>query len=392
MLGILQTEDGQFLSAFSGLAGGRAIVDGFVPPIFDLTDPEGYFRTREREIGGNADPAQKKAMSEDLQRWLFEQYVVLNARGERKSILQIFAERGLVPPGGTGDCAGPKLLQYAYLNGLKPVAMGEFWYGKSPLKEIRLSGAFYPSCMGKCGPLLSFMMEGLNVEQNPLDKPFEFEKDPEIVFEDESIVVVDKPSGMLAVKGRTEKVSLEEWLSERNGSPVYSCHRLDMDTSGLILYAKSPELQAVMHSQFERREVGKTYLARLCPPSQESKKLTVGHKGTISLPLMLDYYDRPRQMVDFEEGKKALTQYEVLSVDADGTTLVRFKPLTGRTHQLRVHAAHPSGLGRPIVGDRLYGGRKDDIPGVDTSMLHLKADSLSFRHPATGEFLEFRIF
>lgn len=392
MLGVLQTADGGIHYAFSGLAGGRAVVDGFVPPIYDLTDPQGYFKTKEREISTDPDPASRRAKSEELQKWLFEQYVVLNARGEGKTISQVFAERGIVPPGGTGDCAGPKLLQYAYRNGLKPVAMGEFWFGRSPLKEIRTSGAFYPSCTGKCGPLLSFMMEGLDVEPNPLDKPFSFETEPKILFEDDSLILVDKPSGMLAVRGKTQKVSLEEWLEEREGAPVYSCHRLDMDTSGLILFAKNARCQAVMHEQFENRDISKTYIARLCPPSAESRKLTAGHKGTISLPLMLDYYDRPRQMVDFESGKKALTQFEVLSVDADGTTLVRFTPLTGRTHQLRVHAAHPSGLGRPIVGDRLYGGQKDDIPGVDTSMLHLRADSLSCRHPESGELLKFSIF
>lgn len=398
MMGVLMVRDEEgresFLYGFSGLAGGRSRVKGFVPPIFDLTDPEGYFKREEAGISelnrqiiaidGDiperaALKAERKARSTALQEWLFKQYVVLNALGEKKSILDIFAERGLVPPGGTGDCAAPKLLQYAYSHGLKPLAMGEFWYGASPEREVRRQGCFYPSCTGKCGPLLAFMLQGLDVEPNPLEQDFPAsEEDFSILYEDEDIIVADKPSGMLAVPGRTLKVSLQERLQRRcgPGTDIRACHRLDMDTSGLIVFAKGTDNLAILQQQFERHEVEKSYVA----------KLTAGREplmaaGRISLPLLLDFDDRPRQMVDFEEGKQAVTDWELLRMMPDGCALVRFTPLTGRTHQLRVHAAHPLGLGRPIAGDRLYGGG----PG----RLCLHAATLSFAHPRTGERLSF---
>ena len=396
MMGVLMVEEAEgrkdFLYGFSGLAGGRSVVEGFVPPIFDLTDPDGHFKKEEAEISGmnrrireSDDPmvisalkAERKERSVALQEWLFRQYVVLNARGERKTILEIFAERGLMPPGGTGDCAAPKLLQYAYLHGLRPLAMGEFWYGDSPLHEVRRQGCFYPSCTGKCGPLLAYMLQGLDVEPNPLDVDSPFpEEDFKILYEDEDIIVADKPSGMLAVPGRTLKVSLQERLQRRAGpgTDIRACHRLDMDTSGLMVFAKGADCLAVLQQQFERHEVEKSYIARLCPgkPLAES--------GRISLPLMLDYDDRPRQMVDFQEGKQAVTDWELLRMLPGDEALVRFTPLTGRTHQLRVHAAHPLGLGRPIAGDRLYGGG----PG----RLCLHAAALSFTHPRSGQRLSF---
>ena len=396
MMGVLMVEDAEgrkdFLYAFSGIAGGKGVVEGFVPPIFDLTDPGGYFRKKEAEISelnrlisnsGHASEieamkARRKEMSVALQEWLFRQYVVLNALGERKTILDIFAERDLVPPGGTGDCAAPKLLQYAYLHGLKPLAMGEFWYGESPEKEVRMQGCFYPSCTGKCGPLLAFMLQGLDVEPNPLeeDSPSSSE-DFRIVYEDGDIIVAEKPSGMLAVPGRTLKVSLQERLQRLAGpgTDIRACHRLDMDTSGLIVFAKGTGNLAVLQQQFERHEVQKSYVAKLCP----GKPLAEG--GRISLPLMLDYDDRPRQMVDFKDGKQAVTDWELLRELPGGEALVRFTPLTGRTHQLRVHAAHPLGLGRPIAGDRLYGG--------GSGRLCLHAAALSFTHPRTGHPLSF---
>lgn len=389
MMGVLEVEGGGFLYAFSGLAGGRAVVEGFVPPIFDLTPPEGHFKVREREISGEQDPEKRKAMSAELQDWLFDQYVVRNARGESESIRNIFAGRGLVPPGGTGDCAGPKLLQYAYVHGLVPVAMGEFWYGDSPRREVRRSGAFYPSCMGKCGPLLSYMLGGLDVEANPLDAPFEFETEPEIRFEDDTVLIVRKPYGMLSARGKTAKECLEDWVLRNRGIEVYSCHRLDMDTAGLMVFAKTLDAQKELRRQFAQGEVEKTYLAKLCPPVQGSRRLTEGHRGTICLPLALDYYDRPRQMVT-DEGRKAVTRYEILKLMPDGTAFVRFTPLTGRTHQLRVHAAHQDGLGRPIVGDRLYGGTDHAVSGAGGN-LNLLADSLSFCHPSTGKGMKFKL-
>lgn len=365
--------------AFSGTAGGVADVEGFAPPIYDLTRPEGYFRKREAEISQMADGPEKAAASAELQGWIFSKYEVLNAFGERMDIAGIFALRGLVPPGGTGDCAAPKLLQQAYLNGIKPLAMGEFWYGASPKRGVREQGRFYPSCMGKCGPLLSWMMQGLDVEQNPLDEGYRLTEEPEVIYSDEHIIVAEKPAGMLSVPGRTSATSLLEWLRERYGLSVESCHRLDMDTSGVMVFARSVAAKIELERQFAKREVEKSYRARLVPGNSPFRHL---RKGTIALPLSSDYYDRPRQIVDYENGKQAVTRYEVLEELPDGSLEVRFFPLTGRSHQLRVHSAHPDGLGRPIKGDCLYGA-------PEAGRLWLQADRISFRHPATGERMEF---
>ncbi len=191
MMGVLITDNGP-LFAFSGLAGGRSVIDGFVPPVFDLT--QGYFKQREAVISAMPAGPEKSAASADLQDWVFRQYRVHNALGEELSIAEIFAQRGLVPPGGTGDCAAPKLLEFAYRNGLKPIAMGEFWYGRSPQREVREQWRFYPSCTGKCGPLLTWMMKGLDVESNPLDAALESPEEPKVIYVDDDIIVVDKPS------------------------------------------------------------------------------------------------------------------------------------------------------------------------------------------------------
>ena len=415
------------LYGFSGVVGGSAVVDGFVPPIFDLTVPGGYYRAAEARISeinrlleglraevsagkchkaGSAestlpqtplpsdvpntsdvpDPEEviaslereRHALSVDLQDWIFDHYMVSNALGETISIKEVFARRGLVPPGGTGDCAAPKLLQYAYSYGLKPLAMGEFWYGASPRREVRTQGHFYPACTGKCGPLLEFMLQGLEVEENPLSRLCA--KEPRIVFQDDSIIVAEKPSGLLAAPGRYVSHSMISALEKMTGAEVFSCHRLDMDTSGLMVFAKSAAVQAEMHRQFAAGEVSKRYQARLQP----GRELPAS-EGEISLPLSLDYYDRPRQLADFETGKPALTRYRVLRRRRDGSLDIEFEPLTGRTHQLRVHAAHALGLGRPIAGDRLYGG---DPASPDAPLL-LHASRLEFRHPVTGEAMVF---
>lgn len=377
MLGVLLTDHGM-LNAFSGLAGGLSVLEGFVPPIFDYSVPDGYFRRREAEISAMPDGIAKGRESAQLQDWLFSRYEVLNARGEQLSVKRIFARRGLVPPGGTGDCAAPKLLQYAYLHGMKPLAMGEFWYGASHSSEVREHGHFYPACFGKCGPLLSFMMEGLDVEPNPLDSEYEG-REPAVLHADSSIIVVDKPAGMLSVPGRNGVGSLLDWLAERYGE-VHSCHRLDMDTSGIMVYARNIPCKAALEAQFAGREVSKTYRARLSAGSSPFRRSA---SGTIALPLSPDYYDRPRQIVDKSSGKPAISEYKVLEMLPDGEIDILFHPLTGRTHQLRVHAAHPSGLGRPIKGDLLYGGTPAD-------RLYLHAESLSFAHPASGVKLTFR--
>lgn len=377
MLGVLLTDRG-VLNAFSGLAGGLSVLEDFVPPIFDYGVPDGYFRRREAEISAMPDGIAKGRESARLQDWLFDQYKVLNANGEQLSVKRIFARRGLVPPGGTGDCAAPKLLQYAYLHGMKPLAMGEFWYGSSHSSEVREHGHFYPACFGKCGPLLSFMMEGLDVEPNPLDREYEG-REPAVLHADSSIIVVDKPAGMLSVAGRNGVGSLLDWLAERYGE-VHSCHRLDMDTSGIMVYARNIPCKAALEAQFAGREVSKTYRARLSAGNSPFRRSA---SGTIALPLSPDYYDRPRQIVDMSSGKPAISEYKILEMLPDGEIDIVFHPLTGRTHQLRVHAAHPSGLGRPIKGDLLYGGTPAD-------RLYLHAESLSFAHPASGVKLTFR--
>ena len=377
MLGVLLTDCG-VLNAFSGLAGGLSVLEGFVPPIFDYSAPDGYFRRREAEISAMPDGIAKGRESARLQDWLFSRYEVLNARGEQLSVKRIFARRGLVPPGGTGDCAAPKLLQYAYLHGMKPLAMGEFWYGASHSSEVREHGHFYPACFGKCGPLLSFMMEGLDVEPNPLDSEYEG-REPAVLHADSSIIVVDKPAGMLSVPGRNGISSLLDWLAGRYGE-VHSCHRPDMDTSGIMVYARNIPCKAALEAQFAGREVSKTYRARLSAGSSPFRRSA---SGTIALPLSPDYYDRPRQIVDKSSGKPAISEYKILEMLPDGEIDILFHPLTGRTHQLRVHAAHPSGLGRPIKGDLLYGGTPAD-------RLYLHAESLGFTHPTSGEKLTFR--
>ena len=379
MLGVLVSSapDGALvtLRAFSGLAAGRSTIPGFVPPIFDtLTIPELWNYT-----GANARSASERSSA--LQDRLFKSYIVQNAKGEMSDLKQIFEKRGLVPPGGTGECAGPKLLQEAYRQGLKPLAMGEFWYGASPKSgEVREHGRFYPSCTGKCGPLLSWMMQGLDVEENPLQRKPDADS-IRIIYEDEAILVANKPSGMLCAPGLTGTESLQEILEKEHGK-LFSCHRLDMDTSGVIVYARTVGYQADIQQQFERREVVKTYLAHLVAGSRPWRGK---RKGTIALPLSPDWCDRPRQMVDREHGKPAITEFEILDIFPDGEMDVRFTPRTGRTHQIRVHCASPLGLGRPIKGDALYGA-------ADGSRLELYAESLSFRHPVTGKAETFKLY
>lgn len=332
----------------------------------------------------------RQEKSEALQEWISRNMVVENALGEQKSVWDIFSGEGLVPPGGTGECAAPKLLHYAYTHRLEPVAMGEFWYGKSLGNEVRQHGRFYPSCKGKCGPLLKFMMQGLDVEtEHP--EPVSGTADcstaiPAIIYEDSDIIAADKPSGMLSVPGKTGGKSLLEILSEMLGISLFGVHRLDMDTSGVIVFAKNPDAQKNLQRQFETGEVRKEYTALLDTAGNGTPDAAVGLSetwksaaagcGTISLPLAPDYHDRPRQKVDFKHGKKAVTEYNITGT-GEGWAKVLFRPLTGRTHQLRVHAAHPLGLGSPIKGDRLYGSADS------ACRLCLHASRIKFRHPVT---------
>lgn len=311
-----------------------------------------------------------------LQMQLFEQFRILNGRGQIKTLVELFAPTAQgVPPAGAGECAAPKLLQYAFLKGYKPIAMAEFWQGASPRGEVRHHDAFYPACNGKCKPILSFMLDGLNVEQNPLCNIVPSE--PHILWEDRWLVAIDKPCGMLSVEGKSGVRSVQDWFSERYPDLLGPniIHRLDQSTSGILILAKDKATHKAMQEQFVKRTVKKRYTALL-------RGVVVDDCGTIDLPMRLDYDNRPRQMVA-ADGKRAVTEYRVLSRDG-ARTRVEFYPITGRTHQLRLHSAHRLGLNAPIVGDEIYGVvGAGDTSAVSRLCLH--ASYLAFTHPHTGE-------
>ena len=490
MLGVLIAKDKEGAShtlyAFSGQLGDRGFhFPGFVEPVFDYLQPDGYFKTKEREISqqnrditlyeeetfarineeyeqakrrydaelaqhkekfrlsklerktrresGLAAEAELASMirqsqfekaelnrhkkrlkaelepfesklkeaqshlaslkerrrsdSETLQEWLFINFRLLNARGEWKSLKDIFAETTLkIPPSGAGECCAPKLLQSAYLRGWQPVAMAEYWYGKPKGGEVRRHGESYPACRGKCLPVLSWMLQGLPIHP-PIEKECHSIKtpEPEIIYENHWFCVVNKPSGMLSVPGKGPAISLQKWLEEKYGPErsVKLAHRLDQDTSGLVVATFGDLSFKVMQSLFARRRVRKTYIADL-----EGDYVSGGipGKGRIELPLSPDWLDRPRQRVDHEGGKEAVTEYEFVSV-SEGRSRIEFHPLTGRTHQLRVHSASESGLGMPIVGDRLYGNRG----GKATERLHLHAKKIEFTFSIDKEYYSFEL-
>lgn len=319
----------------------------------------------------------RRRNSEALQEWLFSNFRVLNARGESRSLSEIFAETPMkIPPSGAGECCAPKLLQAAYLKGWHPEAMAEYWYGKPKEGEVRIHGRHYPACRGKCLPVLGWMLQGLMIEP-PLDgSQLSIETyDPSIIYENRWFCVVEKPSGMLSVPGKGMAMSVQRWLEERYGSDrqVKVAHRLDQDTSGLLIATFGPKAYKTMQSLFATRKVGKTYVAEL---EGDYERLCLSRKGRIELSLAPDWLDRPRQRVDLEGGKEAVTDYEFLSVSG-GRSRIMFHPLTGRTHQLRVHAASEMGLGMPIVGDRLYGVN----PGSRQDRLRLHAAKVEFAFP-----------
>ena len=414
----------------------------------------------------------RKQMSDELQRWLFSAYRMLNAKGEERDLIDIFREyTHAMPPAGAGDCCAPKLLQYAYLHHLRPVCMAEFWWGESPASEIRHHLHYYPACRSKCLPILTHMLKGLDVAPNPLAQK-RHTAEPRVLYADEYIMVVDKPAGMLSVPGKAESVrseysdsaniSVEEYFANlqlptnsqftteqftigeadnsklkiQNSKFLKAAHRLDMDTSGLLVLARTEEAYVELQRQFASRETVKRYEAVL---SGVPKHIVGGYgipavaianscshlyfygqglrqecrsllrlepfaiqfakypSGCISLPLIADINDRPRQRVDMEHGKPALTLYNIVEVRAadantavayttkkvdKGRTLIHLYPKTGRTHQLRVHCAHPLGLACPILGDPLYGIERAD-------RMYLHAAELTFRHPVTGETMHF---
>ena len=477
MLGVLVAQDGEdrlgYLAAFSGNLAGRVRHDYFVPPVYDLLDPQGEFkqgeaqitainhevarleqsaelqemklresherhamseeidrfkalmaqhkrerdkcraagnlteeqqeallnqsryekaelkRIRQRheatlatitdEIAGfthriNELKARRKSMSEALQERIFRLFIVSNARGERRDLVEVFRPLGTLPPAGAGECCAPRLLNYAYGNGLRPVCMAEFWWGASPVGEVRHHGHYYPACRSKCKPILDFMLQGLDVEENQLGLPMD-EGALDVVYDDQWLTVINKPSGMLTMPGKLLEDSLltryRTAHPEAMGPIVV--HRLDQETSGLIVLAKDKDTHKALQQQFEDHTIKKCYVALL-------DGIVPQDAGLIDLPIRPDVDDRPRQRVDQEHGKPAVTRYRVLE-RKDGMTRVEFQPLTGRTHQLRVHASYPMGLNCPIVGDRLYGNAARRL------MLH--AQSITFVHPESGQTVTF---
>ena len=314
---------------------------------------------------------ERRQKSGALQQKLFAEYSFLNQFGERKSIGEIFNNN---PPAGAGECAAPKLLHYAFEHHLKPIAMAEFWWGQSPKSEIRKHKQFYPACKSKCEPiLLSHMLNGLDMEANPFQENPAEGKEIEIVFEDEFLAVINKPSEFLSVPGKNISDSVYQRVKELypNATGPLIVHRLDMSTSGLLLFAKSEEIYVKLQSQFIKRTIKKRYVALL-------DGILEKNEGFIDLPLRVDLDDRPRQLVCYEHGKPAQTKWEKIEV-RNNQTLVYFYPITGRTHQLRVHASHELGLKTPIVGDDLYGKK--------ANRLHLHAESLTFEHPVSKELI-----
>ena len=306
----------------------------------------------------------RKQKSGDLQQQLFDSYLFLNQAKELKSVGQIFDDN---PPAGAGECAAPKLLHYAFQNDLKPIAMAEFWWGQSPKSEVRKHNHFYPACQSKCKPILAHMLEGILMDDNPfLENPAEG-KDIKVVYEDEYLAVINKPAEFLSVPGKNVKDSVYQRVKDLY--PIATgpliVHRLDMSTSGLLLIAKSEEIYKDLQSQFIKRTIQKRYVAVL-------DGIFSNDEGFIDLPLRVDLDNRPNQLVCYEHGKPAQTKYKVIE-RKEGKTRIHFYPISGRTHQLRVHASHSLGLNCPIVGDDLYGTKLD--------RLYLHAEEITFQHP-----------
>lgn len=432
-----------YLRAFSGIYNGSCHHPGFVPPVVDLQNPKGHFRQKELEIvalthrinnlysnlpSKHTDPseltdeqrerieeiarlkAQRKELSQELQTWTFHQFRMRNAQGEEADLIDIFKDykspfpeeeyiaykegrittkpKGKygVPPGGAGECCLPKMLQYAYQHGLKPICMEEFWVGPSTGNQMRIEKNFYPACQHKCVPILGFMLKGLTVEENPLfHRARLLLKRVRIIHEAEDFLIVFKPSGLLSVPSRNHgEPSLADYLLSLNTDYILM-HRLDQDTSGVMIAAKTREACGWIQQLFMEHKMMKKYVAILdepLPSSEPHYGVTVLRtvdgldQGIISLPLSRNPFDAPRQVVDHRFGKPAETYFEFTS-----PRRIELYPQTGRTHQLRIHCAHPEGLGRPIKGDILYG------TGADRLYLH--AESLSFCHPLTGKWLHF---
>jgi tRNA pseudouridine32 synthase/23S rRNA pseudouridine746 synthase len=353
---------------------------------YQLKDLKKYWKQRLEDIQIQITPLaeeiqalkeSRKKKSATLQQYIFDHYYFLNQAGNRKSLAAIFQHNAVaLPPSGAGECAAPKLLQYAFLHHLTPIALAEFWWGESPVGEIRKHGQFYPACHSKCEPILTHMLEGMHLDDNPMRSAQAGDLEIEILYEDEYLVVINKPPSLLSVPGKNVIDSVYFRMKQRypDATGPLIVHRLDMGTSGLMLVAKTAEVHKELQRQFIRRTIKKRYVALL-------EGDIAGEIGQIDLPLRVDLDDRPRQMVCYQHGKFARTEWQVVSRNP-GITRVHFHPITGRTHQLRVHAAHPMGLNTPILGDELYGNKGE--------RLYLHADQIEFEHPASGEIVVVR--
>ena len=320
---------------------------------------------------------ERKEKSNYLQQTLFSKYAFLNQAKEQRDLLDIFNNPAIKPPAGSGECSAPKLLQYAFLNDLTPICMAEFWWGISPNSAIRQHKNYYPACQGRCKPILTHMLEGIEMDDNLLLENLAEKQELKIVYEDDVLLVVNKPAEFLSVPGKDITDSVYTRIKEKypKATGPLIVHRIDMSTSGILLLTKTKEANKVLQSQFINRTIKKRYVALL------DGELTK-NSGTIKLPLRVDLDDRPRQLVDFEHGKNAETNWEIIKKE-NGKTKVYFYPITGRTHQLRVHAAHKDGLNTPIVGDDLYGKKEN--------RLHLHAEFIEFSHPETKEIMSFTV-
>ena len=332
----------------------------------------------------------RKQLSDALQQWLFSQFRMLNQEGESKDLLEIFRDEALkeypqaaiatsriaalkmVPPAGSGECCEPKLLQYAYQHGYKPLQMAMFWWGESPKEEIRHHLQFYPACNGKCKPILHWMLPASTFEPEAINLSI-YDK-VETLYEDREIAVIHKPEGLLSVPGKDAAQPSVYALMRRKypeATGPLIVHRLDMATSGVLLIAKTEFAYHRLQQAFLNHQIQKKYVAIISGRD-------IPEKGIISLPLLPDYLNRPRQIVNHEQGKEAITEYEILERINGSHLRIVLYPKTGRTHQLRVHCAHQEGLNAPILGDPLYGNEK-------AARLHLHAEEITFEHPLTGK-------
>lgn len=198
----------------------------------------------------------------------------------------------------------------------------------------------------------------------------------DILFQDDQIIILNKPCGLLSVPGRGE--DKQDCMLSRlqlEYPSALTIHRLDMPTSGILIFALNKEIQRQVSTLFEQRKVHKQYIARVHGKLAEPA-------GTIEQPLMTDWPNRPKQKIDYKSGKPSTTRYTLLSLSEDNSSIVQLEPVTGRSHQLRVHM---SSLGHPILGDELYGTHASKNA---SNRLLLHAQAIRFTHPVTQEVID----